>query len=123
LQESLATQTFSTFSLTIDEKSDILVKFHPKTCLQIFIVCVHPDYKRQNIATNLLEASFDLAKSIGFDLISVDCTSKFTSNIAEKLSMDLVSTVTYDEYNNYLGKRLFSPLPPHTDIKTFVKAL
>lgn len=107
----------------ITEKSDILKKFDLKDCFQIFMVCVHADYQNQSIATNLFKAAFALAKSKGFPLISVDCTSKFTSNIAEKLSMDLISTVTYEEYNNQLGKCVFTPVPPHTSIKTFVKAL
>jgi ribosomal protein S18 acetylase RimI-like enzyme len=111
------------FLAFIEDKSDILTKFHLDKCLQIFMISVHPDYCNQSIATKLFEASFTMAKLRSFDLISVDCTSKFTSNIAEKLSMDLISTVTYDEYNKHLGKQLFTPLPPHTDIRTFVKAL
>jgi ribosomal protein S18 acetylase RimI-like enzyme len=111
------------FLAFIEDKSDILTKFHLDECLQIFMISVHPDYRNQSIATKLFEAAFTMAKLRSFDLISVDCTSKFTSNIAEKLSMDLISTVTYDEYNNHLGRQLFTLLPPHTDIRTFVKAL
>ena len=111
------------FITYIDEKSKIFEKFKAESCLQIFTVCVHPDYKKQGIATKLFEACFSLGKSQHFDLISVDCTSNFTTKIAEKLKMLLISSVTYDEYNRHLGKRLFTPVTPHTDIKTFAKLL
>ena len=107
----------------IDEKSKIFEKFEVQSYLQIFTVCVHPDNKLQGIATKLFEACFALAKSQNFDLISVDCSSHFTTKIAEKLEMLLISSVTYDEYNKHLGKQLFTPVSPHTDIKTFAKLL
>lgn len=111
------------FLAFISDKSDVLRKFKLNDCFQIFIVAVHSEFRGHGIATKLLEASLSLAKSRNFKLISVDCTNHFTAKICEKLQLILVSTVTYDEYNNHLGKQLFTPQPPHTTIKTFAKLL
>lgn len=53
--------------------------------------------------------------------MSVDCTSIYSIKIAERLEMEYVSEVTYDEYHTFLGKEIFKPDPKNTVIKTFIK--
>lgn len=87
------------------------------------MVAVHSDYQNQGIAKRLFESCFQLAKQRNLKVVCADCTNFYTSKIAEKIGMQLVSTVTFDEYNKYLGTNLFASCPPHTAIKTFVKKI
>lgn len=107
----------------VEEKSNICEKFQIQEFYHIFTISVHPDYRGQGIATKLFEASFDLAKSKNFKLITVECSSVYTAKIAQKMKMECISTVTYEEVNNHLGKKLFVPRSPHNDVKTFAKKL
>lgn len=121
--EDQALQDLISFFAFVEEKSKIHQRFGVEEHFKILVVSVHRDYARQGIATKLFKASLDLGKSKNSKLISVDCSSKYTAKIAENMGMELITTVTYDEVNNHLGKQLFIPKPPHNDVKTFVKIL
>lgn len=111
------------FLAYISAKSNVIQRFNIERLFEIFIVSVHKNYRKQNIARKLFESGFDLAWKKQLEYVSVDCTSVYSSRIAESLVMECVSSVSYDEYNNYLGERLFVPILPHLDIKTFVKKI
>lgn len=111
------------FLAYINAKSNIRQRFDVDECFQIEIVGVHQDYRQHQIGKKLFEAGIRLAKSKNCALVGVDCTNIYTSKIAEKLGMECVSIVSYDEYNDHLGKVLFVPTPPNVEIKTFVKKL
>ena len=107
----------------IKEKANVCKRFNVNQSFHIEIVGVHRNYRNQKIARKLFESGIDLAKSENYELVSVDCTNIYSSRIAENLGMERVSTVTYDEYNKYLGECLFVPVPLHIKIETFVKKL
>ena len=81
------------------------------------------EYQNQGIARRLFERSLDLAKEKGFTLVAVDCTSLYTIKIAQKLKMKCISSITFDEYNEMIGERMFIAQEPHTIIKTFIKRI
>lgn len=109
------------FLIYVEEKANIFQRFDVKEVLYIHIVGVHPDHTRQQIARKLFETSIDSARSRKYKLVCTDCTSLYSAKVAASVGMEHVSTVTYDEYNNYLGTNLFTPVQPHTEIKSFVK--
>ncbi len=121
--ENRAEMDIPNFLAYINAKSNVLQRFNVDESFHIEIVGVHQDYREQQIGKKLFEAGIDLAKTKNCQLVSVDCTNIYTSKIAEKLGMECVSIVTYDEYNDHLGKCLFVPIPPHVEVKTFVKKL
>lgn len=104
-------------------KSDIYNRFNIKKSFHIMMVAVHSNYQNQGIARKLFEFSFQLAKQRNLKVVCADCTNFYTSKIAEKIGMECVSNVTFDEYNKYLGNNLFATRPPHTAIRTFVKKI
>lgn len=111
------------FLAYISAKLNICHRFNVDKYFQIEIVGVHQDYREQQVGHKLFEAGIDLAKSKNCKLVSVDCVNVYSSKIAEKLGMECASIVSYGEYNDHLGKCLFVPIPPHMDIKTFIKKL
>jgi ribosomal protein S18 acetylase RimI-like enzyme len=111
------------FLAYIEKKANYCERFGVEESLHMHIVSVHPIYRGQQIARKLFESCLSIAKSKNFKLISVDCTSSYSARIAESLGMECISTVTYQEYNNYLGKCLFIPNLPHNEIKSFARRL
>lgn len=107
----------------VADKANVFEKFSVDQSFYIHILSVHRGYRGKRIAQRLFESAIDLAKSKDFELVHVDCSSSFTSKIANGLGMELISTVTFDEYNDHLGSTLFVPHPPHMEIKTFAKKL
>ena len=111
------------FLAYIEKKADVLGKFNLDRALHCHILTSHQKYRGNGIGQKLFEYSFENGRNLNYKLMSTDCTSIFTIKIAENLGMECISTVTYDEYNEILGERLFQPREPNFEIKTFVKKL
>lgn len=107
----------------IDAKADYCNRLKVSNCLHVHIITVHPRYHRQGIARKLFELCIEIGRRKKFPAITMDCTNLFTSRIAEKFAFTHVSTVTYDEYNESLGEKVFVAREPHTDIKSYAKVL
>ena len=107
----------------VDVKADYCNRLKVSFCLHVHIISVHPSYLRQGIARQLFELCIEIGIQKKFPIITMDCTNFFTSKIAEKFGFFLVSTVTYDEYNNHVGEKNFIANDPHNEIKSYAKFL
>ena len=119
---------------------------HPKDFFQefqniekvvdLFAVGVHEDYKRQGIATKLVEKSmevrlyictiiitmisdnfFKAAKSIGCEGAFIIATNYFTNFIAQKLQMKHYRTVFWKDYNGWYPEEKM----PSKDVNSYYK--
>lgn len=111
------------FMSHIESKSNVCERFCVTEALHLHGVSVDKKYRGRSIGKRLFNECFNVAKSRNYQLVSADCTSVYSIHIAENVGMKLVSTVTYDEYNNKIGDKIFSPIKPHTEIKSFVKRI
>lgn len=111
------------FLAYIEEKADFCKRLNVDQCFNVHNLCIHPSYKGLKIASKLFATIVEIAKLKKFEFICANCSSAFSAKIAANLGMECVSTVSYQEYNEYLGKSLFVPVPPHTEIKSFIKRL
>jgi N-acetylglutamate synthase-like GNAT family acetyltransferase len=107
----------------IETKADVLGKFNLERALHCHVLTVHQAYRGNRIGQRLFEQCFANAQKLNYKLMSVDCTSIFTNQIAERCGMNCISTVTYDEYNEFIGEKLFQPREPNFEIKTFVREI
>lgn len=109
------------FLYYIESKADVIKRCNVAESLHIHGVSVDKKHRGKGLGTKLFEKPFEVARKRGLKLVSVECTSVSSSNIARRVGMDLISTVTYDEYHDKIGMKIFSPIPPNFEIKTFVK--
>lgn len=109
------------FESYIGRKADFCNRLNVSHCLHIHALTTHLDHLRQGIGFRLFEYIVELGRSLNYPAISVDCTSCFTARIAEKFNMNCLTKISYDEYNAYIGEKLFIPKEPHTEIKSFAK--
>lgn len=113
----------SKFLAYIEKKADVLGKFNLDKALHCHVLTVHQDYRGNRIGQQLFEYCFVNGRKLNYKMMSTDCTSIFTIKIAERCGMDCISTVTYDEYADFIGEKLFQPKEPNLEIKTFVKLI
>lgn len=111
----------SLFLAYIEKKADVLRRFKQPKALHVHALGVHHDYRGQGIGELLFRACFDNAKKLKIALVTADCTSIYSIKIAERLGMENISNVTYDEYHEVIGDKLFTPTEPNTMIKTYLK--
>lgn len=107
----------------VGEKADLCNRLKVPRSLHIHIISVHVNHLRKGIASQLFEFCIKNGRLKKFPLVSVDCTSFFTTRIAEKFGLSCLSTVTYDEYSKHIGKQLFIASKPHTEIRTYAMFL
>lgn len=103
----------------ISELADHCNKLRVPACLQVQVINTHSDHLRKGIAKKLFKAIIEQAKSKDFPAITVDCTSFYTSKIAESFGMHCIAAIGYDEYNKIIGKTIFVPSEPHTEIRAY----
>lgn len=103
----------------VGSKADVFKRLNVQQSLHIEIISVHKNFLGRGIASKLFDECFKQAKALKFPALSLNCTSYFTSRICEKNDLELLSTVSYDEFNSHAGKLLFIPNEPHTLIKSF----
>lgn len=111
------------FMSYIESKSNVCERFDVDEALHIHSTAVDKEYRGRAIGKLLFAECFRIAKERHFRLVSAECTSVYSVRIAESLGMRHVSTVTYDEYNEKIGFKMFNPIAPHYEIKSFVKQL
>lgn len=125
LAESFGPKGVDVFELLsfVGEKADVCNRLKVPRSLHIHIISIHCDHLRKGIASKLFSSCIEIGRSRKFPIISVDCTSFFTTRIAVKLGLSCLSTVTYDEYNKHIGKQLFVASEPHSEIRTYTMFL
>ncbi|CRL06477.1 CLUMA_CG019794, isoform A [Clunio marinus] len=111
------------FMSHIEMKANVCERFAVPKALHLHCVTADKKYRGKGIGKLLFNECFKVAKSRHLHLVSADCTSIYSIHIAEILGMECVSTVTYDEYHEKLGYEIFKPIPPHFEIKTFIKRI
>lgn len=105
------------------ECANVFERFNVDKSLHIHVMSVDAAYRGKSIGKNLMEKCIEAGKSLGYPLISTDCTNVFSIKIAEKLGMECVNTLAFSDYKDENGQQLFKPPLPNTHIKTFIKVL
>jgi len=107
----------------IDKKEDIFKKYGTEKTFHLICVAVAPEYRGKGIGCRLFERAFQMAKTLGFKVANVDCSSHYSALIAEKCKMLLITEIAYTEHKDSDGNQIFKPPPPHTHMKRYVKIL
>lgn len=107
----------------LETQANIYKRYNVDRALHVHALSVHSQSRGQSIGFKMMEKCMENGKKLGYSLLSADCTSVYSIRMAEKLQMDCVGVLAYEDYRDLNGKQLFQPPPPHTHIKTFAKIL
>jgi GNAT superfamily N-acetyltransferase len=107
------------FMAYFEKKADYCKRLNVPNILFLFILSTHTNYLGRGIGGKLFKTVYENAKLKKHHGFAVDCSNYYTSRIAEKLGLPLVSSTTYDEYNQHIGEVMFDPVEPHSTIKSY----
>lgn len=107
----------------LEERANIYERYNVTKALHIHVLGVDGQTRGKSIGIKLMKKCFEVGKSLGYPLVSVDCTSVYSIKIAEKLEMECIGKLAYSDYKDCNGLQLFQPPLPHVNIKTFAKIL
>jgi GNAT superfamily N-acetyltransferase len=89
----------------------------------IHLLGVDAAARGRGIGRALMEKSRENARSAGYPLIGVICTSYFSARIARDIGMQSVYSLSYSEYRDENGHPVFNPPLPHTEVNVLVQKL
>jgi len=107
----------------LETTANVCARFNVPWTLHIHVMGVDKRFRGNSIGVNLMTKCMEIGKELGYPIATVDCTSVFSINIAEKLGMECIGVLAYEDYTDDIGKQIFRPPAPHTHIKTFAKLL
>lgn len=107
----------------IDTEANIFQRFNVEHSFHVHCLVVHADYRGRAVAAKLVQKSFELAASLGYKMCSINCSSYYTEQVAQKLNMKCVSELAMDTVKSEEGARLIFASPPHTHVRTYIKQL
>lgn len=107
----------------LETRANVCARFNVPQTLHIHVMGVDKRFRGNSIGVNLMKKCMEIGKELGYPIATVDCTSVFSINIAEKLGMECIGVLAFEDYIDDIGKQIFRPPAPHTHIKTFAKLL
>ncbi|KAJ4439064.1 hypothetical protein ANN_15020 [Periplaneta americana] len=87
------------------------------------ILSVDTATRGRGIAKVLMERSRDMARSMGYPMMWIICTSIYSIRICRNMGMDAVYTLPFSEYKDEDGEVIFNIPYPHTEAVLFVQKL
>lgn len=107
----------------LEERANLYARYNVTKVLHVSVMGVDRRMRGKSIGSNLLSKCFEVGRILGYPLVSLDCTSIYSIQMAEKLQLECISQLAYSDYRDGNGRQVFQPPLPHTHIKTFVKLL
>ncbi|XP_018800345.1 PREDICTED: uncharacterized protein LOC108975952 [Bactrocera latifrons] len=106
-----------------ERDSNVYVRYNVLKALHIHILAVDAKLRGRAIGASLIEEIKKLGRQLLYPLLTLDCTSYYSAKLCERLHMDLVNVIKYEDYLDKEGKPIFNPPPPHQFLKTFATRL
>ncbi|GFG32439.1 hypothetical protein Cfor_02537 [Coptotermes formosanus] len=107
----------------IEGSADIWKKTDAHRAMCIRVLGVDPAVCGRGIGRRLMEATRHKARSEGYPLLCIMCTSYYSAKIARAIGMQCVYSLPYSEYKGEDGNAVFKPPQPHTDVTVFLQKL
>lgn len=97
-------------------------KYQTDEYLDGFLAAVLDEYTAQGVAQRLGIAVTRMAMEMNISVIVCLCTSIYSAKSVQKLGLELIYNLRYDEYLKD-GVPVFKPKPPHDMVRVLVKDL
>ncbi len=97
----------------LDMQANIYKRYNVDRALYVHAIAVDDQTRGQAIGAKMMEKCMEIGKAMGYSLLSGDFTSVYSIRMAEKLDMDCVGDLAYEDYKDDDGNQLFRPPVPH----------
>lgn len=107
----------------LHEDIDLFERFQCEHLLHVYFLGVHPNYRQNRLASQLIDRSISLAREKNFDLIYADATSVYSTNAFLKFGFQILKTIDYTSYENSSGEKVFHSIQIHKGCSLVFKDL
>ena len=116
-------QHISNLMTKLHEDVHLFEQHQSEDSLHIYLLGVHPDYRQNRLASQLIELSIGLAREKGFDLVCADVTSRYSLNAFLKHGFEVIKTIDYHSYEDSSGEKVFQNMSTHQGCSIVLKDL
>lgn len=102
------------------DRLDFWNRFEVDTIVHGKFLSVLKEYRGQNIAGKMMEATMDWMRQERIPLIYVPCSSIYTVRVLKRLNFEVIDKFDYSEFK-VDGKQVLFPKEPHTAFTSCVK--
>ncbi|XP_023304692.2 arylalkylamine N-acetyltransferase 1-like [Lucilia cuprina] len=102
-----------------NRNADIFQRYNVSTIFYSFITCVKPSARGHNLGKRLKLEIMALGKTLGYQVLAADCTSFYSAGVCERLGMDRVHFIAYQDYVDENNRPIFNPPSPHVGLSSF----
>lgn len=107
----------------VEVSANTLKNFREKQSAHVHTLAVHKEYRGKGIAAQLITKSIKMLHNQGFSLLTIDCTSFYSSKVCEKLGMSLINVYPYSRFRDDFGNQVIKPPNIHDAIRTYAKII
>lgn len=107
----------------VERSANTLEFLKQKRSAHIHTLAVHKDYRGRGLAAQLISKSIESFQNQGFPLLTIDCTSFYSSKVCEKLGMTLMNEYPYSRFCDIFGNQIIKPPKIHDAIRTYAKLI
>ncbi|XP_055618948.1 uncharacterized protein LOC129764151 [Toxorhynchites rutilus septentrionalis] len=105
------------------EQANVCQRFGISEVYHQHYLAVDSKFRGKALGKLLMEKQFGKARDLGLRVVTTDASGVYSSNLCEKLGMQCVYSLAYNEYRNELGQQVFKSSGQHKEIKTFAKQI
>ncbi|XP_011195599.2 arylalkylamine N-acetyltransferase-like 2 [Zeugodacus cucurbitae] len=106
-----------------ERDSNVYERYNADRALHIYASAVDGRFRGRAISMRLKEKLKELARQLGYPLLTTDCTSFYSAKVSERMGMDCVNVIKYTDCLDDEGKVVFNPPLPHEYLKTYAMRL
>jgi ribosomal protein S18 acetylase RimI-like enzyme len=107
----------------LHENINLFEQFSSKNLFHIYFLGVDPNYRRNKLATQLIDSSIKLGEEKNFDLIYSDVTSDYSLHAFLQHNFHILKTIDYHSYENLNGEKIFQFIKIHQGCSIVLKDL
>ncbi|EFA02243.1 arylalkylamine N-acetyltransferase 1 [Tribolium castaneum] len=107
----------------VNKSIDLFTKYNVDKIFELRILSVDSRFRGRGIAKELFLRSELIAEEHGFKLVKVDATSLFTQRAAECLGFITEKCVTYGDFKDENGRKIYDTKSPHDYYKVMTKVV
>ncbi|XP_075168790.1 arylalkylamine N-acetyltransferase-like 2 [Haematobia irritans] len=107
----------------INRDAGIFDRYGVDEILYLYIASVASSHGGRGIAAQMTRELMRLAKEWNYKVLSMDCSSYYCTRVCERLGLECLNTVVFEDYKDESGNPIFKPALPHRAMKTFAQRL
>ncbi|XP_067642423.1 arylalkylamine N-acetyltransferase-like 2 [Eurosta solidaginis] len=106
-----------------ERETNVFKRYNISKALHIHCLAVDVAARGCSVGLRLIEQLMNIGRQLEYLLMTLDCTSYYSAKLCERLEMECINVIKYDEYLDCNGKPIYTPPAPHESLKTFATRL